>query len=327
MAITCLDNFIGLRGTCADTEPVSGLYVNDFPGVDLRMISGLSNEEQQDFQGVWDEIYRRSVAEVVASVKVRMQKYFKKTNLIENRQVGYYTSPAETEAASAHYKGVAISFYGSNYTQIFINEAGLYLNAGGSVTVKIFDYRTGVELDSLTFTGVTGHNVFQVNKSYDVFGQKGQLFVGYNATAVSSNVTNTYHPEDISYDYSLVRGAKVSTASSVLEANMLFEGNTYGLTVNYNVQCSVERFICSVRDILAPALNYKLAEQLFLERIMSTRLNKYTLFNQERAKELRDEYVVKYTQLLDSILNELEPAGDGLCIECDKERTYKYQLP
>lgn len=327
MAITCLDNLIGLRGLCTENAPVSGRYINDLPGVDLKMISSLSNEEQQDYQGVWDEIYRRSVNELESEVAVRMQKYFKKTLLIENHQAGYYISPATTEAASAEYKGFALTLYGSNYTKIYINEIGLLLSGPGSVTVKVFDYRTGATLDTLTFTGVTGFNTFQVNKSYDAFGQKAQLFIAYDATAISSEETNITHPEDVSGSIVLIRGARVSTASAVIETNITFEGNSYGLTINFNVQCSMERFICSIRDLLVPALNYKLAEQLFLERSMTQRLNKYTMFNGERAGELRADYIAKYIQTLDSVLNEVEPASDGLCIECDKQRTYAYSLP
>jgi hypothetical protein len=328
MAITCLDNYIGLRGTCDGATPVSGRYINDLPGVDLKMLSNLSSEEQRDYEGVWNEIYRRSVNELVGDVMVRMQKYFRKSQILENRQVGYYSSPAVTEAASAEYKGVALELYGTEYTTIFINEVGLYLSTDGSVTVKIFDYRTGLELDSLSFSGVEGNNYFQVNKEYYAYGQKAQIFICYDATATASQESKVYFPDDIKpTDLVMPRGAKISTASSVTENNLSFTADTYGLTVNYNVKCSMERMVCSVKDILIHALYYKLAEQLLLEREFSQRLNKYTLFNAERAKELKEHYADKYIQTLDASLNDLEPMADGLCVECEKERTYKYSLP
>lgn len=327
MALTCLDNYIGLRGTCSDVTPVSGRYINDLPGVDLKMISNLSNEEQADYQGVWDEIYRRSLNELESDVSVRMQKYFKKSQLLENRQAGYLLSPAVTEPASAEYKGVALTYYGTKYTSVFINEVGLYLSSGGSVTVKVFDYRTGATLDTLSFTGVVGMNYFQVNKEYFCYGQKAQLFICYDATATASQESDVYFPDDREDGVSMIRGAKISTATSVVEANMTFVANTYGLSVNYNVQCSMNRLICSIKDLLVSPLYYKLAEQLLLERSMSQRLNKYTLFNAERADELRADYIAKYIQALDSTLMEVEPVADGECIECEKERTYLYSLP
>lgn len=328
MALTCLDNFIGLRGACTSTTPVSGRYVNDLPGVDLRMLSNLSSEEQRDYDGVWQEIYRRSLNELEGDVVVRMQKYFKKSQLLENRQVGYFSSPAVTEGASAEYKGVALDLYGTKYTSIFINEVGLWMGADGAVTIKVFDFRAGQELDSLSFTGTEGMNYFQINKEYFAYGQKAQIFVCYNATTVASQESKVYFPDDTqATDYITPRGAKISTASAVTEANLTFTADTYGLSVNYNAQCSINRMICSIKDLLVPALYYKLAEQVSVEREFSQRLNKYTLFNNERAKELREHYGEKYTQTLDATLNDLEMVADGDCIECEKERTYQYSIP
>lgn len=327
MAITCLDNFIGLRGACNGSTPISGRYINDLPGVDLRMLSNLSNEEQADYDGVWNEIYRRSVGELESEVSIRMQKYFKKSQILENTQSGYYKSPAVTESASAEYKGIAILYNGTKYTSVFVNEVGLYLSGSATVTIKVFDYRTGATLDTLSFSGTTGMNYFQINKEYYSYDKKAQIYICYDATAIASQETNVFSPYDESSSESFVRGARISTVGTVLEANMTFEGNTYGLTVNFNIKCSVARLICSIRDSLVSPLYFKLAEQLLLERSMSDRLNKYTMFNAERADELRAEYIAKYNQSLDNVLNELEPIADGTCIECEKERSYQYLMP
>ena len=273
-AITCLTDYIGLRGTCATATPVSGLYVNDLAGISLKALANLSNEEQQSYQGVWDEIQRRALAELESDTLVKMQKYFKPNVLIENNQTGYFLSPPETETASAFKKGVAIDIIGSKNMVIFINQVELYTVSAITDSIKIYDYNNGSLLDTIAFTSVANtSNVIVINKSYDLTGQKKKLFISYNG-ALTNSIKTTYNPywED-SANFSIVRGASVASASSVIESNLTFDSNSGGLIVNFNVACSIQRFICMNRESYKTPLLYKLGEHVMLERLTSERLN------------------------------------------------------
>jgi len=327
-ALTCLNDFITLRGTCNDTTPVSGKYINDLAGVDLRALSSLSNEEMTSFQGVYDEIYRRSVNELEGDVLVRMQKYFKTKILVDASNTGYFLSPTETESSSNYKKGIAIELFGSKNMQIVINSVDLYTASAVTDYIRIYDYNTGTLLDSISYTTTAGETkTIQINKSYDAFGSRKKLFITYNGNLTNSFKT-TYTPYfENNSNYAVVRGASVSNSSSVLESNMSFDSNSGGLIVNFIVKCSINNFICANRDLFTMPLMYKLGEQIMLERLVSQRFNEYTTLNNEEVVKLKDYYSGKFNEIMEATLTNLTPNGDDICFECNKTRTYKYQLP
>lgn len=53
----CFLNHIGIKSN-GNTQ---GLFINQLPGVTLKMINAITETEQIDFEGVWDEIQKRSL--------------------------------------------------------------------------------------------------------------------------------------------------------------------------------------------------------------------------------------------------------------------------
>ncbi len=53
--MNCLTDYIGLRG-CSSSIPPSGLYVNDLPGISLKQIVSLTNEEEKTYLELWEMI-------------------------------------------------------------------------------------------------------------------------------------------------------------------------------------------------------------------------------------------------------------------------------
>lgn len=67
----CLKNYIGISG-CGWVPPVpiapevladvfSGLYINQLPGISLKSIEKLADEEQKNFLGVWEDVQTRAL--------------------------------------------------------------------------------------------------------------------------------------------------------------------------------------------------------------------------------------------------------------------------
>lgn len=328
MAITCLNDLITLRGTCSDTTPVTGMYINDLAGVDLEGLSQLATDEQKSYKGVWDEVYMRSVNEIEADILVKMQKYFKSNILLENVLTGVLSQNLETESASANYKGVALDLNGTKNTQAFINYVSFYATTAHSGSIYIYDYFTGVLLDTLSYTASANQwNNITVNKTYNAYGERRRLFICYNATSISTYKTDVdSYWEDVPY-YTIVRGAKVSTSSSVVEANMTFEDNTYGLNISFNLICAIEQFICSKKIFFKMPLAYKLGEHIMLERLTTKRFNDFTTIGMEEVEKLRMYYQGKYNEQIEVVLNGIEPENDDICFPCDKKRMYKFMLP
>jgi hypothetical protein len=61
MSLSCLIDHIGIRG-CDDLPvPASGLYINSLPGISLKMMDQIADEEQVDFLGVWTDVQTRAI--------------------------------------------------------------------------------------------------------------------------------------------------------------------------------------------------------------------------------------------------------------------------
>lgn len=321
----CFDNYIGLRGACEDSTPISGMYINDLAGISLKTIANLSTEKSASFKEVWESIYRRSVNEMQSDIFIMMQEFIKTNILYENAIVGRLCNPPVAEIASNHYKGIAISVNESKNTEIFINDVQLYLDSAEDSEIRIYNYNDGALLDTISFNGIQGLNTIYINKRYTIYGQRKKIFVCYDGNIPSIQSKAVYIDTDCGY--ATICGAKIDIGTQVIEDNLDFDAEGHGLIINFNIVCSVDNFICSIRDLLKMALLYKLGENVMLERLTSDRINQYTMVNMEQAEKLQEEYRTKYRDNVNATLNNIEPHGDTCCFPCNKKRTYKYLIP
>lgn len=85
----CLVNRIGISGCGAPTSPASAegvtpvvealpvLVVNDLPGITLKNIEALANEEDDSFVDVWKKVAKRAIAKFDILVKARLNQCYK----------------------------------------------------------------------------------------------------------------------------------------------------------------------------------------------------------------------------------------------------------
>ena len=322
----CLNNFIGVRGLYEDVTSDSGLYINDLPSVSLKMLANLSDGETKDFTGLIDSIETLAFNQFESDVMNKAQKFFKTNVLLENDISGTYKEPYEVVNSSAEYKGVSIQVRDniSKYLSVYINTIQIYLDGAISTDILIYNTLTGVLMDSIPFDGLVGMNRININKSYPTYGQETNIFICYNGTSVNSiKVDNVDYSET-----AIIRGAKVSTVSSVIDSNLVFNGDSYGLVVDYNIRCDISEFICSSRDLFKYAIWWKIGSAIMFERMTSQRMNKYTL-NKTAAelKELWEYYEKQYDDIMLSVMSNLNKNEDKVCFECSRQRSYKYLKP
>ena len=328
--LDCLNNYIGLDAGCSTVTPISGMFVNSLPGISLKRLAGLSNLEQEDFQGLFDEVYARSLIQLKADVLSKMQKSYKTKILLENSQDGFFDVPFITIASANNLNGKYLRILESKNTSIFMLSITIYLDSvldDTKNTLQVFNLNNGQVIDNLTYTPVVGENVIQVNKRYFINGQDTRLFFAYDG-----NVGDTIDTEDVSAvdptnSYTIIQGSKIAIGTPVLENNLTQDGNSRGMIFNYNVECSLDNFICQNREYLSTALWYLLGHNIMEENVISTKINEYTLNNQEDVKDLRDVFKERYEDSLDSNLENLTPGSDDFCFPCEKARTYKTSLP
>jgi hypothetical protein len=80
-----------------------------------------------------------------------------------------------------------------------------------------------------------------------------------------------------------------------------------------NKDCNYEDLVCENKEKLAQSWAYLLANQLMVERIYSTRLNRFTTIDIEQARELKDFYEQEFFKELELAVKLMDVSGCELC--------------
>jgi len=340
----CLKDYIGLRWANG-AEPVSGLYVNDLPGISIKSIDKTANDEQVTFFEVWESIQRRALQRFTTDVQNRFSTRYNLRRVTENttwnKQVDTNTNQT---AASAEYRGFDIqmgvpqlqvsNFQGwvSPMQVINVQTVYIYLKEAKTIPLKFFSIINGfaTEVYSKSVTGAAGWNEVQVNRDfYDVM----HLFVAYDG----SDIESPYLPLDWTYDYfyssvfitSWDASSRIMACKSTLvDAGVLtYLNNTYGMAGIVSVRCKYEGIICKNKSVISTALWYLMGAELLADRIYTDRLNRYTTIDREIAKQLRAEFEERYNVELQLALDGINIQVSDPCIDCNGQVILADSLP
>lgn len=340
--MNCLDNYIGLRYPGSPT-PDSGLYINDLPGLSLKAIDKIANEEQITFSGVWQDVQCRSLKKFDTAIINYFSKRYRLRRVHESVQLpNSYLGEVENQtAAAAEYRGITydLGYHASPLASIHIETLQIYLLAPqASVTFKIWeviDMDNANLLDTLTLAPLgglgTGWNTLKVNKDYNVW----KIFVAYDAT----NITSVWLPLNRAYDMfnqqSLVQWPINSPCQAWLfgaNAGEPYSGlqemnNTFGLSGQIGTNCGFENVVCANKQLFANALWYYHGAELMIERLFSERLNKYTTIDLKRAEQLQKYFADTAANELANVLDGINMVSWDCCIDCNDQVQLVHQLP
>jgi hypothetical protein len=326
MLQNCLENFIGIRGLCEDITPDSNLYLNDLPQISIKMVADISDSDHKNFSGVLESCRNLAFAEFQSDMMLRTQEFFKTNVLLEKSNSGQYQEPYTEILKSAKRRGLSIKIRDnvSDYLSIFVNTVQLYFKEVKTVDIVIYNSLNGFILDTISHTSTVGMNRININKSYPTYGQDTNIFISYDATDIDTIEVDNNDDSSIA----IVQGGSIDIGQSVIDTNISTGNESYGMVVNYNIQCDISEFICSNRDLLKFAIWWKYGEAIMFERMTSTRLNKFTLSKTpEEIKELWEYYGRKYAEIMDSIVPNIDKSSDGICFTCSRQRSYKFLRP
>ncbi len=354
MSLNCLKSHIGVQG-CTTTTPNSGIFVNQLPGVELEMIDKLADEQQVDFNGVYDDIEERAVRRLSTDVNAEFKKRYKIKNITQSIDLEREVDTTSTTAAGVFYRGFTLeldrtddNFAWSNLETIHIQTLSLYFTSTNATTIKIFDIVTGTELytQSVAAPASIGWTVIDV---YQTFSQR-RIFIAYDATllaGVNFDVTDLRNGINRSQDGCSVvcfscggsnrnaelRAGQATIATTITESDITFGDDLFGLSGVWSVVCSFDSLVCNNKDPFTTSLWYLLGIELMNERLYSSRLNEFTAFGRNKAKELRNMYEVKYRGgTIDEITHEGEllMAIEGInlnlndyCLQCNEPVRYE----
>jgi len=307
--MNCLTDYIGLRG-CSSAIPPSGLYVNDLPGISLKQIVSLTNEEEKTYLDLWDMIQRRAQNRFSLDVREQMSKAYKIKSINQGINIngisagtGTATKPSNTYYGfSLEYDTMDTGYVPSPLTYMHIQQINFFSEISGNYTINFIDIDTKRTLYSINNFINIGLNLIEVNTT---FNNVGRLFVGIqipendNYTSIKS--TDNYWNGCCGV---LVRGA------TYYDDVASFGTELFGFSPIFTIGCSWDGLICQNKNIFSRALWYLLGIEVLTEVIYSTKLNQFTTVNLQKANELRTEYQVEYMKSLTQV-------AEGMNLDCD----------
>lgn len=324
----CLHNYIGMRGCGIDT-PNSAAYVNELPGISLKNIDNIADSEQLNFNGVWADIQARALRKFDTDVQNYLGKRHKLNSPIETINMGLEVNADPDYQTDERYylQGLRVNInYGSQLQVIHVQELNLYSLKDHPNLIILFFERgdDGIyyQIDYIVaeiFSNVW-NNIY-IGRNYTA----KDLYIAYPGKEIIAPRTNVnIYNGSLSCCNVTINGVEQLVepeGEPIVKVN-----NTFGLSAILSIRCNWNAFVCNNKSLFTQSLLLLYGIELMNERIHSPRLNQYTLFGADKAKQLRDELVAQYREELDSVLSTASFGAD-CCVECNDVVTFKERRP
>lgn len=332
MPLDCLDNIIGINRTCTPETPISGLYIQDLPGIELKVADAIVGAEYASGVKFLKDKIEFAKNLMLAEIRAQLQDKLKISSVISNQNIGYVDYNALINAEIGKYKGIQINVRDYPYFELALQSISVFATEDKTIDVFIYDLITGTLLDTIPVTTVANTEInVLVNKKYYSQRKALNLFIctDSNLGHYQARLNRSHCPgctNTINNAYTYISYREISQGSPVLERNLLGGQSTGGLAVSYSLSCSLEPFMCNMASILGMPLLFKAGYVVMNEAVNTGRLNSLVLTKKEDWEELRDEFEKQYLIHIRSIMGSMKMPND-ICFECNRAIKTVIQIP
>lgn len=325
---SCFDNLIGIKSGCSLVTGSSSFYIEDIGITEKEADMYINSEYRNGSELITDKLAFASEL-VKKTVSNHFAAHIITKTLIESQNLGEYQDSLNLKSgAVGTLGGINISLVNQNsYFQVYVNSVSLQLSTTQNVNVLVYDLISGTLLDTIV-VACTANTISTtyVNKTYQSPKRKLDLIFVYDTEGLSSNTTYINNGTCLTCTGGVYRNAYItSSAINLLEASTKIRSSltgathTYGLSVNYSVQCSMDNWLCEITNILALPILYKFGEEIMNYSLYySNRQNSKTNIDYERNKERLLMYQTEYNKALEATIKKINlPKGD-ICFKCNE---------
>lgn len=335
--MNCLTDYIGLRG-CTDSDPLSGLYINDLAGINLKSMDAIADNEQITYAGVWSAVQKRAQMKLLSAVQSVFKSRYKLKTINQSFAIPKDLTGTSITIADSDYSGIQIDascgeqieFVTSNLMFISVQSLSVFFGAAWDNSVcnyRVVDAFTNEVLASGTFqpsVGFTGW--YQININQRFFTSMVNVEVstrGRVTETVDINQTNSWGCGCMGNIFGCDCCAWVR---GIIDGDTN-ESYTNGVVAIMTIGCSFEGLICNNLNTFDSSYINLLALELMIERIYTDRMNRYTTIGKEEARELRDYYQVEFDKYLQLAIDGINLDQFDCCLECNEPVQYRESAP
>ena len=332
--MNCLQNYIGLKG-CTTGEPLSGLYINDYPGMSSELLDKIATPEQASYVGMWNSAqsvsYVRLKRDVQAALFTSAEAQLDQVLFQTRKQFVQQWQQVQTVPAEAILKGAFVSIQGSKYLSLRVKQIYIY-NAGAPVNnIDWYIYQTqdGKLLDSGTVDLVEGMNYVPVNNEFFSDFDKINIMVAVDCTNLPTTTGMFtdwgWNQMDIEcatrFTYLWRNGWSIFPVTAPLGYGFgdswSQDSSQSGIYIDAQLLCSLDSFICQQQEFLLDAWANLLCYQILWQKVASPRANYFSQGNREFTERAMATFLDGYQQSLAIWARQLNLRGEGLCFNCD----------
>lgn len=306
---SCLNDFIGVR--CLTTNPTSGLWINDLPGINLRYAADIVDSDGVSGLQFLKEKIDYATKLVVQELNAIALPYFRLNALVDQIEAGVFKNNYQNWSAGQ--RGVRIKSSNGRLLRIRINTVKFKSN--NPSTSLDFQIKDGQ--DVYNYTGTTDVNgYYEFNPEF--ISKANEVFVTVDSDNNSINRTEVKQGCGCS-----TKNTKFLTANGWDGVTGKIANTTFGLVVDATAECSYDEFACMVISKLSFPILFKAGIEIVKEAVGTDRLNSITLLDTDKAnfllKDFEEQYA-KHTKILADSMPELMKRIDNCCIICNQSR-------
>jgi hypothetical protein len=332
--MNCLEDYIGLKG-CTTAAPLSGLYINDYPGMSSELLDKIATPEQVSYVGMWNSAqavsYVRLKRDVQAALFTSAEAQLDQVLFQTRKEFVQQWQQVQVVPAEAILKGTFVSIQGSKYLSMRVKQIYIF-NAGPPVNgIDWYIYQTqdGKLLESGTVDLVEGMNYIQVNKEFYSDFDKLNIMVAVDCTNLptSTGMFSDYGWAQMDlecasrFTYLWRNGWSIFPVTAPLGYGFgdswSQDNSQSGVYIDAQLLCSLDSFICQQREFLLDAWANLLCYQILWQKVASPRANYFAQGNREFTERAMATFLDGYQQSLAIWARQLNLRGEGLCFNCD----------
>jgi hypothetical protein len=333
--MNCLQNYIGLQGCTADA-PLSGVYINDYPGMSSELMEKIATPEQASYIGMWNSAQAVSYLRIKRDIQLALfqsaeaqldQVLFQTSKNFVQQWQQIQVVPEE-----AILKGAFVSIQGSKYLSLRIKQLLVY-NAGATVVTAcpwyIYQTQDGSILDQGTYDMQPGMNYVPINNEFYSDFDKINIMAAVDCTNLATTTGmfidwgwNQMELECATrFTYLWRNGWSIFPVTAPLDYGFgdswSQDNSQSGVYMDAQLLCSLDSFICQQKEFLVDAWANLLCYQILWAKVASPRANYFSQGNREFTERAMATFLDGYNQSLAIWARQLNLRGEGLCFNCD----------
>lgn len=305
---------IGIRDFTTCTDPEARLWLNDLPGISLRIAANIASEEVVTGTALMKKCINTAVKKVFDDFDSEISPYFNFNAIIETREINDFREAEILPVANAM-RGLVLKRWRSELARHYVEEIYIKVNTTVVVEVKVYDgENVALTLENVSLVA----GVMKTIRIDKVFNNEIVKILMNNANieVFSTSVKNhNWHYQGCGTCNQSDQGLVIKGWNGADE-----DSEMYGIGVKCSVRCYNEAALCSVLPKLYFPIWYQSGAEFMKEGLYSDRLNPTTTLTKikmgECLVEYEDEYKKGYAKTTKSIQSFLRSMR-GECITCN----------